>query len=340
MANHMASRILALCVAPLVCLGLAAATLEAQAPPDVVRRAAVRWLDALDAEQRSRALTAFDGEARFDWGYTPRARSGLRIGGASELQRERLAELLGAVFDDATLAQFEQIRELERVLFERESRPGAPATWRDYDEYYVTLFGDPRSEERWGWRFEGHHISLNVTALGERVVGVTPLFLGASPARSVGSNGADVRPLGEEERVGRELFESLDEAQRERVGAGQQLPGDILAQPGRETPEPKGLRAAELKDEQRARLAALVELFARRLRGNARDERLAALREGLEGARLVWVGSAAPGERCYWRVHVGGNVFEYDDSVPAGNHVHTLWRDAGADFGGSAVRAR
>jgi hypothetical protein len=289
-----------------VCLGLAAATLEAQAPPDAVRRAAVRWLDALDAEQRSRAMAAFDGEARFDWGYTPRARSGLRIGGASELQRERLAELLGAVFDDATLAQFEQIRELERVLFERESRPGAPATWRDYDEYYVTLFGDPRS----------------------------------SPARSVGSNGADVRPLGEEERVGRELFESLDEAQRERVGAGQQLPGDILAQPGRETPEPKGLRAAELKDEQRARLAALVELFARRLRGNARDERLAALREGLEGARLVWVGSAAPGERCYWRVHVGGNVFEYDDSVPAGNHVHTLWRDAGADFGGSAVRAR
>ena len=74
------------------------------------------------------------------------------------------------------------IRSLDRVLFEMESRPGGPATHRDPDRYAVAVFGEP-GDGPWGWRLQGHHLSLNLTA-GERGgVAHAPLFLGANPRR-------------------------------------------------------------------------------------------------------------------------------------------------------------
>lgn len=341
MAFTMPSRILAALCAPLACWMLAAATVETQEPAGGAREALVRWLDALDETQRSRCSLALDDEARKDWNYTPRKRAGLRVGGLGELQQTRLDELLGSVLDSAALGQLQQIRELERVLFELESRPDAPASWRDFDEYYVCVFGDPRSEQPWSWRFEGHHVSLTVSAVGNTVVGVTPLFLGANPARHVAGTGGELRVLAQEEDLARGLFESLDERQRAKARLEHELTGDILGRPGSAPPEGKlGILAKDLTEEQRSRLRELVELFARRLRGSARERALAQLDRELERARFVWIGGSGPDERCYWRVNAGSAVFEFDNSQPGANHVHTLWRDSGADFGGSDLDAR
>ena len=32
---------------------------------------------------------------------------------------------------------------------------------RDPGLYYLRVFGDPRGRQPWGWRFGGHHVSLN-----------------------------------------------------------------------------------------------------------------------------------------------------------------------------------
>lgn len=340
MACNMRSRILAAVLAALVCWLAATATLAAQTPQDAARAALVRWLDALDEGQRARCLHAYDDPARRDWGYTPRKRAGLRVAGLGELAGGRLNELLASVLEPAALQTLEEIRELERVLFERESRPGAPASWRDYDEYYLSVFGDPRSQAQWAWRFEGHHISINVTGDAERVLSVTPQFLGASPARSEAGTGGERRPLAREEDLGRELFASLDDEQRAKaLGAGE-LTGDIRGTPGVEPPGPDGLRAAQLTPAQRALLVELVELFAHRSSGAAREGALERLRADLERASLVYLGSLAPLERGYWRVNVGASVFEFDNSQPGANHVHTLWREHGADFGDARASQR
>ncbi len=344
MACDMRSRILATLLAFALCWLAAAATLAAQTPQDAARAALVRWLDALDEPQRMRCLHAFEDPARRDWGYTPRQRVGLRVAGLGEHADGRLRELLASVLDSATLHTLEEIRDLERVLFERESRPGAPASWRDYDEYYVSVFGDPRSQERWAWRFEGHHISINFTGEAERVVSVTPQFLGANPARSEAGTGGERRPLAREEDLARELFASLDEEQLAKARSKDELTGDIRGAPGAEPPGPAGLRSAQLSPAQRALLVELVELFARRLSGSARDGALeslrAGLREGSAGASLAWAGSLAPLERSYWRVNVGAIVLEFDNSQPGANHVHTLWREHGADFGDARASQR
>ncbi len=49
---------------------------------------------------------------------------------------------------------------------------------RDPGEFYVTVFGAPGSAEPWGWRFEGHHLSLHLTVDGDAVTAYR-FFLGA-----------------------------------------------------------------------------------------------------------------------------------------------------------------
>src|SRR5258706_2566106 len=52
---------------------------------------------------------------------------------------------------------------------------------RDSGLYYVTIFGNP-DQSPWGWRVEGHHLSLNFAIDTNDVISVTPNFIGSNPA--------------------------------------------------------------------------------------------------------------------------------------------------------------
>jgi hypothetical protein len=54
---------------------------------------------------------------------------------------------------------------LDQILFEREQR-----AIRDPELYYISVFGEPGKSGHWGWRVEGHHLSLNFTLEDGRVV--------------------------------------------------------------------------------------------------------------------------------------------------------------------------
>ena len=66
---------------------------------------------------------------------------------------------------------------LEQILYEREGRD-----IRDSDRYYFTVFDEPSKSGAWGWRVEGHHLSLNVTLNDGEVVATSPAFMGSNPA--------------------------------------------------------------------------------------------------------------------------------------------------------------
>ena len=72
------------------------------------------------------------------------------------------------------------------------------------------------ASERWGWRFEGHHLSLNFTLAGDKMAVDTPSFFGANPATVPSGAKKGLRALGEEHDAGWALLESLSEAQRAR----------------------------------------------------------------------------------------------------------------------------
>ena len=117
--------------------------------------------------------------------------------------------------------------ELEGILREIESF----GWFRDPELYWFTIFGEPSDSAPWGWRFEGHHVSLNFLSTRGNVTVSTPAFLGANPARVPSGPRAGWRLLPAEEDLARRLLASLTPEQRSRAVLSERAPADILMGP-------------------------------------------------------------------------------------------------------------
>ena len=157
---------------------LLTALLAAAAPADTpMIDAAKAFLAAVGVEQKAEAALPFDAENRFDWHYIPRRRTGLPLAQMNDAQRKAAMDLLRASLSEPGFAKAETVRSLEHVL-----RALERSDHRDAERYYFTVFGEPGPKGAWGWRYEGHHLSLNFTVLDGTVVSTTPQFFGADPA--------------------------------------------------------------------------------------------------------------------------------------------------------------
>src|SRR5690606_13027085 len=99
---------------------------------------------------------------------------------------------------------------VEAVLFDMENKNPI----RDPGAYCILFFGQPSESGTWGWRFEGHHLSINLTMIEGKWISGTPLFMGANPAEVLKGPRKGMRPLAPEEDLGRKLVNSLDDEQR------------------------------------------------------------------------------------------------------------------------------
>lgn len=73
----------------------------------------------------------------------------------------------------------------------------------------VRVFGEPGGDGPWGWRFGGHHVSLNNLVVDGELVATTRCFMGADPASVPLLGGTVNRPLAQVEDLARELVRSL-----------------------------------------------------------------------------------------------------------------------------------
>jgi len=94
---------------------------------------------------------------------------------------------------------------------------------RNPEWYFFTIFGTPAKSGKWGWRVEGHHLSLNFTIDNGSVIAATPAFFGANPATVKQGPRKGTRALPEAEDLAQELFKSLDDSQR-RLRSGRAIP--------------------------------------------------------------------------------------------------------------------
>ena len=93
---------------------------------------------------------------------------------------------------------------------------GAPVV-RDPELYDLTVFGDPSAKGAWGWRLEGHHVSLRFAIdNGRMLVSSTPQFLGSNPAEVPYGYGpyTGLRVLAAQEDAARALVVALDSKQQ------------------------------------------------------------------------------------------------------------------------------
>ena len=197
--------------------------------------AASAWLETLDAEQRAIGQGAVPADDPSDnerrrWFYTPTDHGGLSIHQQRPAQQRATMRLVSTGLSPAAYVSVATTMGLENVLdftegfvvqFGRERG-------RDPGLYYLRVFGEPDSKRPWGWRFGGHHVSLNNLVVDGMLVATTPCFLGADPATSPLLGGAVNRPLGRVEDLGRDLMRSLQTDLASRALLLSKAPSDFV----------------------------------------------------------------------------------------------------------------
>ena len=147
-----------------------------------ISETARHFLAVLSEDERAQATWSFDDAERKDIHYAPMGLDGLRHGGLAANKYQAGEDLLSGTLSARGLSKLRAIRLLERdvrALEGTRSRPG----FRDPGRYHWAFFGAPARDTPWGFRYEGHHLSLNVTAVAGQTPASLPLFLGAQPRK-------------------------------------------------------------------------------------------------------------------------------------------------------------
>ncbi len=296
-------------------------------------QAVAEFLAALTPEQRQKAVFDFDTEERLNWHYVPKERQGLCFKEMSAAQQEAALNLLRVGVSQRGFEKAETIRSLENVLREIEQGQGPI---RDPERYFFSVFGDPSATGIWGWRYEGHHISLHWTVIQGQVIATCPQFLGANPAEVRFGPLQGTRALAAEEDLGRALALSLDESQREEAILSATAPPDVITAALRKAAilEDRGIAYRDLSAEQQEKLLALIREHACAQTPELARMRLESVRNaGLDDVKFAWMGSLERGQGHYYRIQGATFLIEYDNTQNDANHIHTVWRDFEGDFG-------
>jgi hypothetical protein len=312
----------------------------ALSPDDPMAAAAAALLDALDPEQRAACTFAFEDAERRNWQPVPFGDAGMRLGDMSEAQRAKVRGLLRSALSEEGVATVDGVIVLERILVGLEQERGHVSRFHGPERYFVTVFGDPRSEAPWAWRMEGHHLSITFTCRNGAWTAHGPIFVGAQPARVRGGEHDGMRILGRKDDNVRALLATLDESQRARAVAADALPGNVILLPGRDDgfAEPRGLPGAAMTPAQRADLARLLSEWAAWLRVDLAEAEVRRMKAGLAETHLLWIGGTGVDEPHYWRITGPHFALEYAAPERDPDHVHALWRDFEKDFGRDPLR--
>jgi len=304
--------------------------------------AATGFLESLNPDQK--AIASFDyldGERIF-WYYPPLNRHGLALRDMDEKQRELAYALMASGLAERSYEQAKQIIDLELVLGQLEKEEGRITFVRDPKLYYFTVFGDPAdSGKPWGWRVEGHHVSLHFSIWDNKVISMTPFFFGSNPAEVRKGPKAGVRILGDREDIALELMNSMDSSQKSRAIIYDEAPWDILTYNSSKAvlPKEEGLPASRMNGTQKETLMALITEYVDQVRSDLSERRLSALREyGIDSLHMAWAGPIEKGKAHYYRIHGGNFLVEFDNRQNGANHIHSVWRDVENDFAQDMLR--
>lgn len=355
MKRLVTSRWIAVAIVVVSALGLKVA---AGPSPAAMAVAATKFLESLTPEQRQQAMFAFDGDERTHWHFIPTEifpRNGLTLKQMNPAQRQLAHDLLKAGLSQRGYMTATQIMDLENVLAALEAAQRAAAAQlpganpleaarglvRDPERYFFSIFGTPSTRNTWGWRVEGHHVSLHFTVVNGSLVAGSPSFFGSNPAEVRDGPKKGTRVLGPEEDAARALIESLDASQREKAIINTTAPNDIvtMANVKIDPLSPAGIPASALTASQRELLRKLIDVYTGYMADDIAADRLTRIEKaGWDKVAFAWAGSLERGQKHYYRVQGPTFLIEYDNTQNDANHIHSVWRDFHGDFGEDLLR--
>jgi Protein of unknown function (DUF3500) len=299
--------------------------------------AAKGFLAAISPDQKAMATFKYDDPERLNWHFIPRPRKGLPLKGLEGAALQTAMKFIHSGLSEAGYDQTLNVMSLEELLYlleggDRETRRDR----RDPTKYYLSVFGEPSDTGLWGWRLEGHHISLNFSIKDGKVVASTPEFFGANPGTVDAGKGRQIRVLGPEEDIARQILKLCSPEQEKICWISKEAPDEV---PGPGAPQavvaaPVGLPYAKMSEDQKKLLQDLLSEYLKNLPGDIEQERRAAINAaGMDKIHFAWYGQSELHERHHYRVQGPTFVIEYNNTQNNANHVHSMWRNLGGDLG-------
>lgn len=304
--------------------------------------AAETFRASLTKDQLAKASFGFDDPERHNWHFIPRPRKGLPL---RDLEGQALAAAQALIASGLSKAGYDQalsVMSLEEVLYLLE--PGDRVERRERrnpGKYYLSIFGTPSQKGKWGWRVEGHHLSLNYTLDNGEVIGSTPEFFGANPAFIDAGPERSIRVLGTEEDLARQILKLCNPEQMKVCHVDPKAPDDLRVGPNAQAPAaqaehtpPVGLAAGKMSADQKKLLGELLAEYLKNMPADISEPRRAALtKAGFDNIYFAWWGDTERNQRHYYRVQGPTFLIEYNNTQNSANHVHSYWRDLAGDFG-------
>lgn len=329
------------------------------APIEAMAAAATALLDRLTPSERARTQQAVGSPLWHKWQNTEMfvEEHGLRLEKTTEPVRALAMAVVQASLSDTGYEQSVGVMRLNAFLGEVLGAPGVLNQW----SYNFVLFGEPSTEEPWGWQLFGHHLCLNCLAIGGQMI-LTPCFMGAEITHADHGPHAGVRLFRDHERLGLELMNSLSAEHQARAIVGHSIMGDDLPEGRRHFADHlhlggafqdnrivpyEGLAADGLDSGQRKRFADLVGAYIGTLPHGPRQARLEAFERHLAETHFCWIGGTGEADPFYYRIQSPVIFIEFDqhagvflnNTTPAKFHIHTIVRTPnGNDYGVDLLR--
>ncbi|HCN82889.1 MAG TPA: hypothetical protein DIT07_04615 [Sphingobacteriaceae bacterium] len=293
------------------------------------------FLNSLTGELKSKAQFAFGDAERFNWNFVPLERKGPTFRDFNEKQKAAALALLRASLSDQGFQKATNIMAMDDILKAIENRPDADH-YRDPLNYHFCIFGEPSSVKEWGWRFEGHHISMNFSSTKGAIISGTPFFFGSNPGIVSSGEKKGYQILKEEMDLGYSLVKSLDEKQLKVALISEKAPSEIITGNKRKASllEPHGVHFSELTADQRRTFLQLLDVYINNYPSKFSAKFLDKIKKaGIDNLHFAWAGSTERGSGHYYRIQGPVLLIEYDDTQNNANHIHTVVRDLTSDFG-------
>ena len=303
--------------------------------------AAQGFLNSLSDEQRAAAMYAFDDPRRSNWSNLPAEmsrRNGVRIRDLEAAQQAALGDFLATALSPEGYATVQGVVGAEDAL--GESWWAGLLGWGS-DNYFLAFFGEPATDQAWGWQFGGHHLGVNVSVVGGRSY-LSPTFVGIDPA-VYERDGVTAMPLAAQAAAGRALFQELagPAQQAARLDISPAAAGEVLTGAGQDgvIPAWAGSKAGDWTAAQRQQLRDTIALWVGMLPAESAQLRMAEIAVDLEETSFAWHSAGEGGGPIYYRIQGPTLIIEFsnEDVAAEGGHYHSVYRNPLNEYGSGAA---
>jgi len=310
--------------------------MKAQAGSEKIAYGLARTAEELivtSEKQKDAPLTySFEGPSRENWHFFPNwsGRTGVSLYRLSKDQRMLVQKMVELLLSEDGFLEYENLRLIHGI------RKDLNAPDNPMHRYSISIFGKPSEKSTWGWRLEGHHLSLNCTLVDGQTFSITPTFWGASPVRITSGKYAGMELFEQEQELSQKLVKSLSDNQKRKAGLGSGNGPEAVSRVSRDEYENlPGIPFLELSEGQQNWLEQIVLLFAEKYRP--------AIVEQINNHKKIFDPStlrfsyafSSRGYISYFCIITSEYLIEFDNQ--GGNHIHSVWRDFDGDFGRSLV---